>query len=1568
MPISTGNYTDNITSDEERLLGDYQRLQERYSTGDNFAEQNRIQDEGDFAAAGMSIGHGLQEGVNSMLNLPSDLLGLKKVADIDWVTPREGFLNESISAVSQFAAGLPAGGPIGRSAVSLVQKAAKTTKATTKGKVARKSKKEILKESAKKGLVTGGGADFIAFSGDESLVMHLLNAHPELRDAYTEITSKDGWQNKDIDDLVSETLSLKTFSAERMAKNWAGRGLNVAEGAFIGAMVNVLWRAARLKFNNDEMTKKVVEGKDKAIQRGVTATEQRHGKVLTDDLTEKEQQELAAFRHNLMSNQDDAIPQVEKKRIQKEEAELSAAQADLADKANTLKERSHHSALDEEDALAPSVWDEADERAVAKIGIDDVIGDDMYLTKGFVRHDASYKPILNFVNEDPAYKDIAIASRVEGENKVFIDVNQTKLQEIWNAEGPSVNAPNLKRSYVRDAFNDYNDFEAFAIAREKAKVRFPQLRKGVETKAGYQNRLDRAAANELKRKGLGNFWKYEFDTAKGMEHFKLDDDTIRASIFKDPEKAKQLTESLLNARKGEGVDLNKAFLDALDIINIDATMTDGGQKYLTARLIKYFTDTLGKGFTGKTTDPLGDQFAKAIGWHGDSNRMGAADWLQDDLLNQFDDIATSTGLTPQGVAERMRKGYGDFKHLWKETTVDDALRQDVAVNKELYIRTWAYRLDQAVTMKQVEAAAETITQLKGTPSVHQLAEFATLLERIQSKLTAFRSLRTAQGRSLAANKKFQFIQTEGKGLGGNEQVLEEIMNRAGGNKGLTDLAAKIDAIMSANKGKHGTAAAAGLINKSISGIDVHNEYWINAILSGTRTLVVNTVSTALNVVHKPIEGMLGALGGNKEGQAFMRSQLMYSANMMYETMKVLGSLGLNKAQRFVRFQSDDAYMAKRGKNFEAQNHASGVMAAARKSFRHGKSTIDSRSELFDVQPAAAITGDTLNQMLGGDVSEWAKTTIDQVGRIIRLPSRFMIATDELFKQIQFRSASMAKLYNEALDVIPKDLQSEDNISKYVSERFQGLIRSTGARFTPDIIRDEAYKNYTAAVLKAEQEGTALPDEFKNKEQYILDYVDENYTKRTDKETLSEFAMDWAEDTTYTRGLDVDLKRIQNDPNRPALQGESSFTKTVQDAIQKHSWLRAIMPFVRTPMNLVLHPLQRLPILHNQALNAESGWLKKLHKRYQADMLSDDPVRVAEAQGRMRMGKIMYPSIMLLASSGVVTGQGPTDPVKRRQLMATGWRPYSIKWDFNGKTQYSSFARLDPFATMLGLAADTAEFVMEAGRAGDMDENWAETLAVAGMYSLSNNLANKTYAAQLSNFLAVVNEPVQNRNLGSLLEKQFASYVPKFGSQFTAVTDNHYYRKAYGLMDTMKNQIPFLASSIEPLRNILGDPMEYMGADMMSRITSMVNPFISSAYKNDSVLDALASLNYGFQAPEPRLLGKTFLDMRKYKNEDGRTAYDWFQERIGTILMGGKTLRERLLDYFKSQRFVEQNAFEDRFGFESIESDPRVTKVKSLIAKYRNKAKHEMLAAFPELKANQINYKKNYNQIQRLTFT
>ena len=75
-----------------------------------------------------------------------------------------------------------------------------------------------------------------------------------------------------------------------------------------------------------------------------------------------------------------------------------------------------------------------------------------------------------------------------------------------------------------------------------------------------------------------------------------------------------------------------------------------------------------------------------------------------------------------------------------------------------------------------------------------------------------------------------------------------------------------------------------------------------------------------------------------------------------------------------------------------------------------------------------------------------------------------------------------------------------------------------------------------------------------------------------------------------------------------------------------------------------------------------------------------------------MGALMYTTMGGLAASGVVTGGGARDPQQRALDIATGWRPYSIKIG----DKYISYQRLDPFSTVLGLAADTVEFAKEAG--------------------------------------------------------------------------------------------------------------------------------------------------------------------------------------------------------------------------------------------------------------------------------
>ena len=1593
MPISTGNYTDSVSSEEEQIADSYKSLHSRYTTGDaDYLKMQRDQ-EGAFKQGAASAAHGVQEGINSMANLPTDLMGFKQWADIDYIKPREGAVNEFISTGFTFASGLPAGGPIGKGALTLIQKAVKAGKAgkvakeTAKGRQTRASK---LKEAALKGMAPSAGADFIAFSGNESLVYNLMEMHPQLQDAYGQITGKEGWENMSPSELVEATQGLGTFDAGRMVRNWGGRGLNVGEGAVVGSLLSVFWRAVKLKWNNDSLTKSTWEGKDESIKQGVSTTEKRHGKVLSKELTEKEKQEHLAFKSGPMVDKGNVTPE-QKVKIKREEAELAAAQADLADKVDSTKSRTPFNDIEEDEMLAPKSLTEADEANTAvKLGLGDdaasvVIGKESYDygadPEGMLDR-ATGEPIFSHVPEELGYGDMdrpmfkwgdfsekwETGKGKDGKDKIgpskekfpSIEVNDDVIHNSWKnvidhesrkgVSQPSV-AGETGRLYALDAFNSYKDFEGFLIARQLAKHKFPKLVK--ESAAGYDNRLDRAAADAMKRKGLGNFWKYEMDALGGMEQFKVDEETLLSAIFKDPAGGKELAESIINARTGAGVDLNKAFLKAMDMINIDSTMSDAGQKYMTARVMSYFMKSLRSGFVDSSTDPLGNQFAKAIGWHGDVNRQSAKDHLHEHLLNQLDDVADATGLSPQGAAERIRKGYGDFKHLFDETSLDEALGQDVAVMREMYIRTWAYRLDQVITVKQLERTAEAIVKTEGKPSVSQLAEFATQMERMASKLAAFRNLRKAEGRALAANKAFRWAKDKGLGGGEQDQLLTEILNRSGGHDGLKDLAAKIASIADANKNdKTSIAATGGMVAKSITGVDVHNEYWMNAILSGARTQVVNTIGTALHMVYKPIEGIAGSLGGDETSRRFFRKHMMYAATMMLDTFRLLTKLGLNKAKAASGFQDAAAYSKNRSDIFSGGSQGAGAVAGARKALRRGKGTLESRSELFDLQPSSAITGDLLSET----TSQWAKDLLDGIGNIIRVPSRLMISTDEMFKQISFRSASMAKLFNEAMETLPKAQQSQENIQKYMAERFQGLIRSNGARFTPDVIKDEAYRTYTRAVTQAEQDGTPLGEEFRNKKEYINNYIEDNYLSKADSHgALSDFAMDWSEDATFTRGLDVDLKRMQD---KGYLQGDTSVSKDIQDFATKHSWARIVTPFIRTPINLLKFPMQRLPILHNAALKSESGWLKKLHQRYQADMMSNDPIKVAEAKGRMRMGALMYTTMGGLAASGIVTGGGSRDPQQRALDIATGWRPYSIKIG----DKYISYQRLDPFSTVLGLAADTVEFAKEAGEHGDMDAAWYDTLISAGLYSASNNMANKSYLTGMSNFLSAITDPIDSSHFDSLIQKQGTSYVPKAISQFTVLTDDNYVRQTYGLLEAMQNQIPFMAGKLEPKRNILGQPMEYVSPDIMSRAFSIVNPFLTSDYKHDDVLDSIAGMDYNFGAPEPKLQGKKALDMRIFRDENGRSAYDFYQEEIGTITIGGATLRDRLKKYFSSSKFAKQTAFDAEHGFDMIEDDPRIKDIKYWIGRYRGAAKKATKLAYPDLAAAQKSYKRTRSEL------
>lgn len=80
----------------------------------------------------------------------------------------------------------------------------------------------------------------------------------------------------------------------------------------------------------------------------------------------------------------------------------------------------------------------------------------------------------------------------------------------------------------------------------------------------------------------------------------------------------------------------------------------------------------------------------------------------------------------------------------------------------------------------------------------------------------------------------------------------------------------------------------------------------------------------------------------------------------------------------------------------------------------------------------------------------------------------------------------------------------------------------------------------------------------------------------------------------------------------------------------------ITPFFNTPWNMNTRMLERTPA--GLAMNSQSS---KFDKYYDA-----------------LVGSALTAGIIGLASQGLITGKGPTDPTERKRLMDDGWKPYS----------------------------------------------------------------------------------------------------------------------------------------------------------------------------------------------------------------------------------------------------------------------------------------------------------------------
>jgi hypothetical protein len=356
------------------------------------------------------------------------------------------------------------------------------------------------------------------------------------------------------------------------------------------------------------------------------------------------------------------------------------------------------------------------------------------------------------------------------------------------------------------------------------------------------------------------------------------------------------------------------------------------------------------------------------------------------------------------------------------------------------------------------------------------------------------------------------------------------------------------------------------------------------------------------------------------------------------------------------------------------------------------------------------------------------------------------------------------------------------------------------------------------------------------------------------------------------------------------------------------YARVIIPFVRTPTNIMSFMFERTP-------------LAPLSRSIREE------IAAGGARRDLALGKIVTGSTIMavaadLTLSGQVTGAGPTDPQMRNIKRTTGWQPYSVKV---GDTYYA-YNRLDPIGGYLGLAADVTEIM------GQVDDATADQLATAAILSIVQNMSSKTYMSGVTEFLDALDSSstdpeANNWKINRYFQRLAGSMVPASVANLERVMSPEM-SATYGYIDRIKSRIPGFSEGLPPRRNIFGEPVVLeggIGPDIMS-------PIYQSTDKKDPVADEIVRQQTDVAMPR-RVVNGVELTPQQYDR------YILLYSGEGLEGAKGVKLKDKLKETFASSQY--RQATDGPEGGKSLF-------IRSIFTAYRDAAKSQLIREEPSL--------------------
>jgi hypothetical protein len=356
-------------------------------------------------------------------------------------------------------------------------------------------------------------------------------------------------------------------------------------------------------------------------------------------------------------------------------------------------------------------------------------------------------------------------------------------------------------------------------------------------------------------------------------------------------------------------------------------------------------------------------------------------------------------------------------------------------------------------------------------------------------------------------------------------------------------------------------------------------------------------------------------------------------------------------------------------------------------------------------------------------------------------------------------------------------------------------------------------------------------------------------------------------------------------------------------------LKFVDPFVHISSNIIDQSLvQRSP-------------LGLFSPSVRADLLGKNGNIAADtAAAKMIAGSALLLTFGALASEGMMSGSGPSDPGQAATWRQAGNQPHSIRI---GNLWYQ-VNRLGPMGMLASMAADMYDTANLAAK-GDI------TAAGSSMLNaVVHNILDEGFMAGPAQWIGAIEEP--DRKGQAFVQQFFSSFVPySVGLQQMARAQDPYMRQTRTLLDAIKAKIPGLSETLMPRRDIWGQPMP--------NNTALINRALTAIYEQQVSTDPvnLAMLNLGIAGTLPQ---------RSIRNVPlTEQQYDDFAR------IAGRMTKMRLDVIVRSP------------DFSRWPSDTQYDVIKETIDQSREIARNIMMAKYPQIavEATQLRLKKASGQ-------